>query len=516
MNLPLPPAASIAGRAAGDAVRRHDGSDLAPTMNGDTRLQAAIAPLARAHPGKSGIYPLPGGREAFAARMLLAGFAQRTLDVQCYIWQGDKTGTLLFNALRAAADRGVRVRLLLDDNNTAGLDEVLAELDTHASLELRLFNPLRVRRPRWINYLVDFSRINRRMHNKSLTADGVATIIGGRNVADRYFDATDEIVFADLDVLAVGPAANDVAADFERYWTSASSWPARRVLPRVASARCAELAAQAAQLERSTDAAAYLRAVRELAFMRELLAGRLELDWARVRLLSDDPAKALGRARRGQHIALGIASIVGDATSRFDLVSSYFVPGARGVDELVRLARRGVAIRVLTNSLATTDVAAVHAGYAKRRKPLLRAGIELHEWRLAPQAPHPRLRVGIGSGWAGSAGKRSSASLHAKTFSVDDRRVFIGSFNFDPRSARLNTELGFVIESPALAHRIDQSIVEQLPLTAWELSLCANGRLRWTARHDGRLEQHHVEPGTRWYQRAGVRLLSLLRIEWLL
>src|SRR5574337_769648 len=276
----------------------------------DSALEAAIAPLAAAHPGCSGIHPLPGGLDAFAARMLLAGAAERTLDVQYYIWDGDKTGTLLFNALRAAADRGVRVRLLLDDHNAIGLDETLAELDTHPMLEVRLFNPLRIRRPRWINYLIDFTRVNRRMHNKSITADAAATIVGGRNVADKYFDASDEIVFADLDVLAVGPVARDVAADFERYWNSVSACPARR--------------------------------------------------------LCDDPAKARGRARRRPQMSFRLDAIVGESASSVDLVSAYFGPTARGVRALTQLARRGVAIRILTNSLAATDVAAVHAGYAKR------------------------------------------------------------------------------------------------------------------------------------------------------
>ena len=482
----------------------------------DSALEAAIAPLAAAHPGCSGIHPLPDGLDAFAARMLLARAAERTLDVQYYIWDDDKTGTLLFNALRAAADRGVRVRLLLDDHNTVGLDEKLAELDTHPNLEVRLFNPLRIRRPRWINYLIDFTRVNRRMHNKSFTADAVATIVGGRNVADKYFDATDEIVFADLDVLAVGPVARDVATDFERYWNSVSACPARRLIPRLTDARCAELAAQAAALERSPAVAAYMRAVHELAPLRQLLQGQLALEWAPVHVLSDDPAKARGRARRRQQMSFRLDAIVGDSVASFDLVSAYFVPTARGVEALAQLARRGVTIRVLTNSLAATDVAAVHAGYAKRRKPLLRAGIELLEWRLAPQTPRIRKRVGLGSGSGGSTGKSSAASLHAKTFSVDRRSVFIGSFNFDPRSARLNTELGVIIDSPALACRIAAGISEHLAQTAWTVSLSPNGALRWRGERDGQPEQHDVEPQTRLYQRAGVWLLSLLPIEWLL
>src|SRR5574337_218169 len=482
----------------------------------DSALEAAIAPLAAAHPGCSGIYPLPGGLDAFAARMLLARAAERTLDVQYYIWDGDKTGTLLFNALRAAADRGVRVRLLLDDHNAIGLDETLAELDTHPMLEVRLFNPLRIRRPRWINYLIDFTRVNRRMHNKSITADAAATIVGGRNVADKYFDASDEIVFADLDVLAVGPVARDVAADFERYWNSVSACPARRLLPPVAPARCAELAEQAVGFERSPAAAAYMHAVHELAPVQRLLRGQLALEWAPTHLLCDDPAKARGRARRRQQMSFRLDAIVGESASSFDLVSAYFVPTARGVRALTQLARRGVAIRILTNSLAATDVAAVHAGYAKRRKPLLRAGIELLEWRLAPQTAPLRKRMGFGSGSGGSAGRSSAASLHAKTFSVDRRSVFVGSFNFEPRSARLNTELGVIIDSPTLACRIEAEISAGLAQTAWKVSLSPAGELQWSGERDGRPEQHDVEPETWLHQRAGVWLLSLLPIEWLL
>ncbi|MBS0364653.1 MAG: phospholipase D family protein [Proteobacteria bacterium] len=482
----------------------------------NSALEAAIAPLAAAHPGLSGIHPLPDGLDAFAVRAWLASVAGRTLDVQYYIWDDDKTGTLLFNALRAAADRGVRVRLLLDDHNTAGLDETLAQLDTHPNLEVRLFNPLRIRRPRWINYLFDFARVNRRMHNKSITADAVATIVGGRNISDKYFDATDEIVFADLDVLAVGPVARDVAADFESYWNSVSACPARRLLPRPAAPHSARVAGQAAQLERSPEAAAYVRAVHELACGRQLLRGQLALEWAPVRLLSDAPAKARGRAGRRQQMSFRLDAIVGDSVSSFDLVSAYFVPTARGVAALAQLARRGVAIRILTNSLAATDVAAVHAGYARRRKPLLRAGIGLFEWRLAPHAAPRHKRVGLGSGSGRSAGKSSAASLHAKTFSVDGRGVFIGSFNFDPRSARLNTELGVIIDSPALAGRIEAGISERMAQAAWKVSLSPAGELRWSGERDRRPEQLDVEPQTRLYQRLGVWLLSLLPIEWLL
>jgi cardiolipin synthase C len=337
----------------------------------------------------------------------------------------------------------------------------------------------------------------------------------GAQRCGQYFDATDDIVFANLDVLAVGPVAGDVALDFERYWNCASSRPVRDLLPRLAAERRAEIVEQATQLERSPAAAAYVRAVRELPFARQVLTGQIAFEWAPVRMLSDDPDN-VHRLGRRQHVSFGIESIVGNAVTQFDLMSPYFVPTTRGVDALTKLSRRGVAIRVLTNSLATTDVQAVHAGYAKWRKPLLRAGIELREWRLASRATPKRKRIGVGLGWAGSAGKGSVASLHAKTFAVDRRRVFIGSFNFDQRSAYLNTELGFVIDSPALACSIEEAVEERLPLTTWKVSLTAKGELLWSGQRDGLPEEHSTEPGTRFHQRAGVCLLALLPIDWLL
>ena len=487
-----------------------------PSHNDDTRLAKAIAPQVAAHPGTSGLYLLPDGRDAFAARMLLTRFADRTLDVQYYIWDNDRTGTLMLNALRAAADRGVRVRLLLDDNNTTGLDEILAAFDTHRNVDVRLFNPLRIRRPRWINYVLDFSRVNRRMHNKSITADGVTTIIGGRNVSDKYFDATEDMVFADLDVIAVGPVASDVVTDFERYWNSESSVAATRLLPRVEPARCAELAERAAQIESDPVTAAYLEEIRSLPFVQRLLDRKLPFEWAPVRMISDDPAKVLGRVKRKQQLWPRLREIIGDSASQFDLVSAYFVPTAAGVDAFTRLAQRGVKIRILTNSLSTTDVAAVHAGYAKRRQRLLQGGIELYELRALSEAPRKHKRLGLGSGSAGGSGKTARASLHAKTFSVDRTRVFVGSFNFDPRSSRINTELGFVIDSPALAKLIESRISERVPTMTYLVHLSEHGKPYWIEQREGTTVRHDTEPRASLHLRAGIWLLSLLPIEWLL
>ena len=187
---------------------------------GATRLGQAIAPLVESHPGTSGIYPLADARDAFAARALLAHAVERTLDLQYYLWHGDMSGTLLFNAVRNAADCGVRVRLLLDDHGTSGIDRILVALDSHPNIEVRLFNPFLIRKPRAINYVFDFFRLNRRMLNKSFTADNQVTIIGGRNVGDEYFGTNDGLLYVDLDVMAVGPVVSDTSKDFDRYWAS--------------------------------------------------------------------------------------------------------------------------------------------------------------------------------------------------------------------------------------------------------------------------------------------------------
>jgi putative cardiolipin synthase len=479
-----------------------------------TQLGRAIAPLVGAHPGNSGIYPLPDGRDAFAARALLAQAAERTLDAQYYIWHKDITGTLLFEALHAAADRGVRVRLLLDDNRTSGLDAMLAALDSHPNIEVRLFNPFVIRKPRAIGFITDFSRANRRMHNKSFTADNQATIIGGRNVGDEYFDAAEGFVFADLDVMAVGPVVKDVSKDFDRYWASGSSYPVDRLLPSADPALIAELASAASLIERDPAAAAYMDALRNSPFVRELIEGRLALEWATTRMLSDDPAKGLGLAAPEALLLQKLKETIGEPTTEMELVSAYFVPAAAGAEAFAALAERGVNVSVLTNSLEATDVAVVHAGYARRRKSLLEAGVTLYELRrLSPDAGANKRAGLVGS--SGSSGS-SASGLHAKTFSVDRSRVFIGSFNFDPRSAKLNTEMGFVINSPALAQRIAAAFNSSIPANAYEVRLSDTGELYWIERREGTWGRHDTEPGTSFWQRAGVWFLSLLPIEWLL
>lgn len=479
------------------------------TVSSRTRLTRAVSPLVENHPEHSGIHSLEEGLDAFAARYLLTSMAEHTLDIQYYIWQNDMSGRLLFRAVLEAANRGVRVRLLLDDNNTMGLDETLSSLSRHDNIEVRLFNPFSFRTLRALGYLSDFARLNRRMHNKSFTVDDEVTIVGGRNIGDEYFGAGDEPLFSDLDVLAVGPVVKEVSTDFECYWQSRAVEPFSEVVESEPEAERAAINLPEAwhndpQVER------YLERIHASSFVTQIDAGELPLTWAKTRLLSDDPRKGLGRAKAGSLLPARMLEVIGKPQQQFDIISAYFVPTRAGVAQLLGLVRKGVRIAILTNSLAANDVSVVHAGYAKWRKKLLRHGITLYE--LKPHSghserPHDR-------GLTGNSG----SSLHAKTFTVDNEKVFIGSFNFDPRSAMLNTEMGFVIESESLATSIHQRFITRMRDRAWTLRLDKWGRVNWIEYPgEGANEVvHKHEPRTRFMQRLLVRLVWRLPIEWLL
>lgn len=492
----LPP---LADRSASAALPVHAAQQ--------TRLGQALAPQIAAHPGLSGIYALSDPLEAFATRALLMRAAQRTLDVQYYIWHDDTTGALLVQELLAAAGRGVRVRLLLDDVGTSGLDAQWSALDQHPLIEVRLFNPMVIRRPKALGYVTDFARANRRMHNKSLTADNQATVIGGRNIGDEYFGATDGVLFADLDVLAVGAIVPEVSQDFDRYWASDSSYPVGPLLSSAPDQR-QRLDAKLAQAAVAPATQNYRTAVVQTPFLQQLLQGVLPLEWSPVRMVSDDPAKGLGRAAPAGLLLTQLAPIIGTPERSLDLVSPYFVPTQAGVAAFAQLRQRGIRIRVLTNSLQATDVAVVHAGYARSRPALLAEGVELYEMRPGPGDAAQE----HGSGPLGSSG----ASLHAKTFAIDAERVFVGSFNFDPRSAHLNTELGFVIDNPRLASQVSEAFDQQIPLHSYRVQLDAQGRLEWHAGTGNPPQVYRTEPDSRWFERAWLRLLSWLPIEWLL
>ncbi len=477
------------------------------TPTTETRLSRSVGPRARLHPGQSGVVELRDGRDAFAARVLLADTAERTLDLQYYIWRNDMSGALLFAALCRAADRGVHVRLLLDDNNTSGLDPFLAALASHPNIQVRLFNPFRLRRWRPLEYFTDFARLNRRMHNKSFTVDGQVTIVGGRNIGDEYFDADQALSFVDLDVMAIGPVVNEVASDFERYWNSESARSATSVLGRASAASVREVIAASESVLQRPAAVAYVGALQSCPFVHDLLAGTVEYRWGATRLVSDDPAKGLGRQRPHGTLLERLSDTLNVPTRELQLISPYLVPTASGERALADLARSGVKVSILTNALEATDVPIVHAGYAKRRRKLLKAGVVLYELMRVS-----RVRSGRDRRLTGSSG----SSLHAKTFSVDHARVFVGSFNLDPRSASLNTEMGLLIESPVLAAQIAAAFAEDIPGRSYRVSLSESSKLQWSEKHENAEIVHTTEPGAGWGKRLGVTLMALLPIEWLL
>lgn len=474
----------------------------------DTTLGQALKPLIEQHPDESGVFALGNPRESFAVRVLLARAAARTLDVHYYIWHGDTTGKLLMAALYEAAERGVRVRLLLDDNGTAGVDTELATLNAHSNIEVRLFNPFLNRRFKPLGYTYDFFRLNRRMHNKSFTADAQATVIGGRNVGDEYFGATSGILKADLDALLVGPVVEELVVDFDRYWASLSSYPLERIVPLLRSGDQSRTLASVQAADDSPQAQKYLDAIRESTFIEKLLDGDPGLTWSQVQMVTDDPAKGLGKIEGEGLLINQLDSILAQPVRSVVLVSPYFVPTMAGTEAFAAMANRGVEVRILTNSLEATDVLPVHAGYAKRRKALLKAGVMLYEMKRLSKAPTRHASAGpFGS---------SASSLHAKTFSVDGLRAFIGSFNFDPRSMHLNTELGFVIDDPVLAGDIEAALQDGIPERAYEVRLSDGGKLYWLEHKDNDIVEINKEPNSGWFKRAAVVVLSYLPIEWLL
>lgn len=484
-------------------------SALPPT--GEGALAQQVDPLRQAHPGQSGFVPLESGVDAFAARAWMVERASRSLDVQSYLWRSDRSGQWFLSRLQAAAERGVRVRLLIDDGNgSPTLDALLARLDAHPGAEVRLFNPYPHRGfGRSWDLLTDFQRLNRRMHNKSFSADGVVTLLGGRNIGDEYFGAAADMEFADLDVLAVGPIVGEVGAAFDRYWNSASAYPRRALL---APAQDRPLTPeQQAALDQATAYARDLTGRPRVERWRERGPQAADFAWGRATLFVDPPDKVLKRAAPHELVLPQLARTLGQAERSIDLVSPYFVPSDRGIATLAAMHGQGVRLRVLTNSLAASDVAAVHAGYGPQRPALLEAGVELYELRPVPAAPGARPRgrlLGLGS---------SRASLHAKTFAVDGERIFIGSYNFDPRSARLNTEIGVLLEHPGLAQRIGRTFDSEVPQSAWQVTRDEAGALRWTeTTPEGQRRALDQEPEAGWLLRLWVWLLSWLPIEPLL
>jgi len=485
---------------------------LALQDTADTQLGRDISPLLTEHPEQSGIYLLNEGKAAFIARLALIEAAERSLDVQYYIWHDDLTGKVIHQQLLTAANRGVRVRLLLDDLDTVGKNQILHTLDFHPRIEIRLFNPFVNREIRTLEFVGSLSRINHRMHNKSLTADNQATIIGGRNIGDEYFDATPDVGFTDWDVIAVGPVVNKVSRAFDEYWNSQWVYPLSAFKPQepVTEESLAIYENAAEGFIEQARQSIYADALRETTIAEMAHVGELPFVWSPAILIYDHPGKVDAKEIDSDtHIGPQLAKALDKSVQELIIISPYFVPGDDVVEFFEDLVERGVNVRILTNSLAANDVPLVHAGYMRYRGALLRGGIELYEFK--PTVSDKGKRERKNNQYVGS----SRASLHAKAFTMDQRYMFVGSFNLDPRSIALNTEMGMVFEAPEYATALSKGFDELGEVKAYRLALektspeSETEQLVWYSKENGEQIVYTEEPETSWWNRFVAGFMSL-------
>ncbi len=458
------------------------------------------------HPvDQSGFYLLPDGIEALSARLMMAARAERSIDAQYYEIKRGTVGKAFIMALLQAADRGVRVRLLIDDVNTQGYDAGMAGLDSHPNFEIRVFNPFANRTFRKLDALKNFSRINRRMHNKSFTVDNQITVFGGRNIGDEYFGAIKEAIFFDLDVLAVGSVVNSVSSMFDAYWNHERAVPLEAFarLPDDPAAELVHIRGEIAQWQNDVGKTKYANAVKE-SYWQFVESDTSIFTWAPYQLVYDMPDKAIKeRAGETMLIKTAIYGSLEAAQEELTIVSPYFVPLQSGIDWLVDAQARGVDINIVTNAHSANNQALVHAGYAPARKPLLRGGVKIYEVRPDAEVADYEV-VELSS---------AKATLHTKAYIVDRKEIFIGSFNFDPRSANINTELGVLIQSPLYAAEIARNIEKALPEISFELFLNERDGLRWRSCEEGKEIIFNKEPHTSWWQRMYGRFLQILPIK---
>ena len=457
----------------------------------------------------SGFYLLHDGLSAFVARAVLIEEATVSLDLKYYIYQDDSVGRLLTSLLLKAADRGVRVRLLVDDLGTRVVNPWILALDGHPNMQIRVFNPVEGRSgiKRALEQAINLGRINHRMHNKLLVADGLAMITGGRNIADGYF-SNSSVEFLDVDVLSIGEVLPQSSEIFDRYWNSPVSVQVSELLIADDKEHSLEALRKRTQKLLADEAGSeFARALEESKMGAALSNGNIPFHWGKARLMADPPEKALGKddIPRKEYPGYQLEEIIRNAKGRVSISAAYFVPGVIGVDLFTGLEKRGVNVGILTNSLSSNDVAIVHGAYARYREPLLRAGVDL--WELRVVAGEERRKK-----WFRGDSK---ATLHAKTFVIDRGQGFVGSINLDGRSLLWNTEIGMLMESAEINQELHTLFEEWVaPDSAWSVQLPESGNLEWHAEgDDGKPIVEHKDPDTTLWQRTLSWLLSWLPIE---
>lgn len=453
------------------------------------------------HPGKSGFTIIRYGRNAFSVRIAMTQLAEQTLDLQYYIWESDETGLILAEHLVRAADRGVRVRLLVDDMGIDAEDVAIASMDAHPNIEISIFNPFANRKAKMFDFITDMGRVNHRMHNKIMVMDNSFAIVGGRNIGDHYFSVNSDTNFRDLDIAAVGPVVREISNVFDHFWNGEWSVPIAAFIERPYTQT--DLDTLLIQVRKKIAAGDYPYAVDEdIAYVRAEIA-KVDnlLTWAPGQVVWDDP-ESIKTTGKADETVSALRRKIDTVERTLTIESAYFVVGNRGIETTKKLIDKGIKVRIMTNSLASNDVLAAHAGHAKYRKKLLQAGAEIYELR-------PDSEV-IKKTWVG----RSMAGLHTKALVFDAESLFIGSFNVDPRSANINTEAGLYVESPELAVQLlaylDEGI---LPMNSYRLLLDKNGDLIWASEEEGARIEYDKDPKSTFWQRFTSGFIGILPVE---
>lgn len=486
-----------------------------------TRLGRQFDITGGQHGGNSGFRIIPVGADGFLVRMQMINAAERTLDLQYFIFHGDKTGRLLTDAVLHAADRGVRVRVLVDDGETVAGDEQISALAAHASIEIRIFNPFAYRGHtmlfRAIEFTFNASRLNYRMHNKLLVVDNAIALIGGRNIGDQYFQIAPESQFADDDIFAAGPIVQQLSATFDEYWNSALSIPTQALSSKQSShatlTEHREVSKEQSQ-QLKADRFDYAKRVATGEPFNGIISGRLPLIWAHAQLVYDSPdkKKVASGAMVGRLMQRPVANATAAVQSELLMVTPFLIPGKEGMQLFKDLRKRNVRVRILTSSLESSMVLLAQSGYMRYRVPLLEEGVELYEIRSL-------LGNARGSGQTTAISRYGNYSLHAKLFVFDRQRLFIGSMNFDQRSMHLNTEIGLIIDSPELAQQIASRFEAMVqPANSYMLALRPNDaggspKLVWHTQEDGKAVEYETEPARSGWQRIEVNILSLLPLD---
>ncbi len=476
-------------------------------LSTDSWLKNQIEPHTSRDDSHSGFQLLSDGLEAFAARAGLISTAEHTIDVQYYFIRYDLAGSAFMGLLLEAADRGVRVRVLLDDYYLGNKDELLLALDGHPNLEIRTFNPFSRGTPRFLQYTTKFGELSRRMHNKSFIVDGQIAILGGRNIGDEYFAASSAIEFGDLDVAAIGPIVQETSFAFDSYWNHPLAYNMSVLLKKkVPKDTVNETVSQIIESTRGDHIDPYRESIIESDFVADLTNNNLVWEWAPSSLVVDSPDKLLSaRSETELQLLTQITPLFENAQAEVLVFSPYFVPRGAGTNGIVALQNKGVNVSVLTNSAESNNVGMVHAHYSKSRKRLLDAGVKLYEikrYSSIPLDPESGTRVK----------DVLSTTLHAKSFVIDRRIVYIGSFNFDPRSATENTEIGVVIESKEIGEGMADWFNQSVKNIAYELKLDDSGNINWIKTDSSQTSVLKKEPNTSAWKRFKLKMMGWLPV----